>query len=153
CMTTLDQQLRSRTEAFLADLDSLVRRLALEAVSSALGAGPKTAAPAKAPKAAPAKPASKRAPAPKKAAPATKAPAKKASTNRSPGEKRPPGELAALVEKLAGYIRGNPGQGAEAIGRALGVPTREMNLPIKKLLGARRIRSEGRKRATKYFPG
>jgi hypothetical protein len=41
----------------------------------------------------------------------------------------------------------------EAIGKALGKPTRELNLPIKKLLSAKRIRSEGHKRATEYFPG
>jgi hypothetical protein len=32
------------------------------------------------------------------------------------------------------------------------VPTRELNLPVKKLLAAKRIRTEGHKRATEYFP-
>jgi hypothetical protein len=40
----------------------------------------------------------------------------------------------------------------EAIGKALGLPTRELNLPIKKLLAGKKIRSEGHKRATEYFP-
>jgi hypothetical protein len=40
----------------------------------------------------------------------------------------------------------------EAIGKALGVPTRELNLPIKKLLAAKRVKTQGHKRATEYFP-
>jgi hypothetical protein len=40
----------------------------------------------------------------------------------------------------------------EAIGKALGTPTRELNLPIKKLLAGKKIRSQGHKRATEYYP-
>ena len=40
----------------------------------------------------------------------------------------------------------------EAIGKALGTPTKELNLPVKKLLSAKRIRTKGEKRATEYFP-
>jgi hypothetical protein len=40
----------------------------------------------------------------------------------------------------------------EAIGKALGAPTKDLNLPIKKLLASKKIRSEGHKRATEYFP-
>ena len=40
----------------------------------------------------------------------------------------------------------------EAIGKALGTPTKDLNLPVKKLLAAKKIRVEGQKRATEYFP-
>jgi hypothetical protein len=80
-----------------------------------------------------------------------KAGSRKAAPKRAPGEKRPPAELAKLTDRLADYIKANPGHRMEAIGKALGMPTRELNLPIKKLLAAKRIRSEGRKRATEYF--
>jgi hypothetical protein len=40
----------------------------------------------------------------------------------------------------------------EVITKALGTPTRDLNLPIKKLLAAKKIRAEGHKRATEYFP-
>ena len=40
----------------------------------------------------------------------------------------------------------------EAIGKALSTPTRDLNLPVKKLLAAKRISVKGLKRATEYFP-
>lgn len=174
-MSTANDEIRARTEAFTADLAELIRRAALEAVEQALGAAQaavpsKLAAPAK--KAAPAKtapakknaakPAAKAAPAAKtalapktaaKAATTPKTTAKKAVAVKRPlGAKRPPAELAALVEKLAGYIQANAGKGVEVIGKALATPTSELALPIKKLIAAKRIRFEGHKRATRYFP-
>jgi hypothetical protein len=77
---------------------------------------------------------------------------RKVASKRAPGEKRPPAEVAKLTDGLGDYIKANPGQRMEIIGKALGVTTRELNLPIKKLLAAKRIRSEGQKRATEYFP-
>ena len=162
-MPNIDEEIRSKTEAFARDLAVLVRRAALEAAAAALGghAG-HISAPAAAPRrestrrAAPAArpskaPAAKAAKAPAKAAPVAKAAGKKAA-QRAPGEKRPPAELAKLTEKLGDYIKSNPGHRMEAIGKALGMPTRELNLPIKKLLAGKKIRSEGHKRATEYFP-
>jgi nucleoid-associated protein YgaU len=180
-MQNIDDEIRSKTEAFAKELAVLVRRAALESVSAALGAGaaslgggaaqapvavkrgrgrpkkvvaqaPAAKAPvAKAPAAAKAAPASK---APAKAAPASKAPAaKKAAPAKRPlGAKRPPAELAKLTESLGDYIKSHPGLRIEPIGKALSTPTKELNLPIKKLLAAKKIRSEGHKRATEYYP-
>ena len=167
-MPNIDEEIRAKTEAFARDLTVLVRRAALEAAAAALGGGAPLAAPvavaakrgrgrprkavpaAPAPKAA-ARPAAKAAAKP--AAPVSKAAvSKKASQKRAPGEKRPPAELAKLTDKLGDYIKANPGRRMEAIGKALGMPTRELNLPIKKLLAGKKIRSEGHKRATEYFP-
>ena len=170
-MPNIDDEIRAKTEAFVANLTVLVRRAALESVSAALGgsassasvAAPAQAAPkrgrgrprkvasvpaAKAPTAAK-PPVSARA----AAAPATKAPVSKkvVAPKRASGEKRPPAELAKLTEKLGEYIKGHPGLRIEPIGKALGAPTKELNLPIKKLLALKRIRSEGHKRATEYF--
>jgi hypothetical protein len=168
-MTTLDDQIRSLTEAFATDIAALVRKSALAAVQNVLGGGapapaaPRPAVPAKkpAPAPAPAKKAPLAKPVVKAAAPARKpakpAPAAKPTTKkivapkRPLGAKRPPAELAALVEKLAGWINANPGQGAEAMSKALGLANSELTLPIKKLVAAKRIRFEGQKRATKYY--
>jgi hypothetical protein len=159
-MADIDDEIRSRTEVFATDVAVLVRRMALEAVETALlGSRGTVAAP-------PVKVAAKRGRPPKALAVATPrfsaTPAPRASAQapvsrrpapqRVPGEKRPPAELAKLVEKLGEYIKGHPGLRMEAIGKALGLPTRELNLPVKKLLAARRIRSEGHKRATEYYP-
>jgi hypothetical protein len=41
----------------------------------------------------------------------------------------------------------------ENAGKAVGLSTKEMALPIRKLLAARSIRTEGQRRGTKYFAG
>jgi hypothetical protein len=167
-MQNINDEIRSHTEAFAATLTALVRKAALESVSAALG-GVSVAAPAQVPaKRGPgrprkvaAAPAAKAAPV-VKAAPATKAtrPAPTAKTSfskraaapkRASGEKRPPAELAKLTEKLGEYIKAHPGLRIEPIGKALSTPTKDLSLPIKKLLAAKKIRSEGQKRATEYF--
>jgi hypothetical protein len=162
-MADIDDEIRSKTEAFAADIAVLVRQLALQTVQTALGSGvaatklalPFKAAPAPA-KAVAAATTKARPPAGKAAAPA-KAPARQvtrkvAAPPRAPGEKRPPAELAKLVEKLGEYIKAHPGLRMEAIGKGLGLPTRELNLPVKKLLASKRVRVEGHKRATEYYP-
>jgi hypothetical protein len=126
------------------------KKVVTPAASPAKAPAPATVAPAaKAPAAEPA-PAAKAA---SKAAPAPKAPVSKqaAAPKRVSGEKRPPAELAKLTEKLGEYIKAHPGLRIEPIGKALSTPTKELNLPIKKLLAAKTIRSVGQKRATEYF--
>ena len=174
-MPNIEDEIRSKTEAFIANLTVLIKRAALESVSAALGgaavatvAAPaqvaaqrgrgrpkKIATPAPVAKAAPATPATKAPVAAKatKAAPAAILPPQGAGLQEAAafGEKRPPAELAKLTEKLGEYIKAHPGLRIEPIGKALGTPTKELSLPIKKLLAAKKIRSEGQKRATEYF--
>ena len=71
---------------------------------------------------------------------------------RAKGAKRDPKALAALTDTLEAAIRANPGVGIEAIGVAMGVPTKELALPMKKLLAGGKIKTKGARRATKYFP-
>lgn len=71
---------------------------------------------------------------------------------RRKGQKRDPKELDALVGKLAAAIKSKPGQRIEEIGRALGVATKELALPAKRLLAEKTIKTTGNRRATKYFP-
>ncbi|HEX6275298.1 MAG TPA: hypothetical protein VFZ53_19795 [Polyangiaceae bacterium] len=61
--------------------------------------------------------------------------------------------LAALTDKLEGFIKKNPGKRIEEIGQALGTPTKELVLPVRKLVAAKKVSTKGKKRATKYFPG
>jgi hypothetical protein len=157
-MSNTEDEIRSTIEDFAADVAAIVRRTALHAIASALGT-PSVAAPART-VAAPVKrgrPASSAVSVPARPPGTSRAPSVKPSAKktieRAPGEKRPPAELAKLVGRLGDYIKEHPGLRMEALGRALGKPTRELNLPIKKLLAAKRIRSQGQKRATEYFPG
>ena len=73
------------------------------------------------------------------------------SGRRAKGAKRDPRLLQALTDKLGDYIKKNPGLRIEQIGKALGTPTKDLALPVKKLVAAKKISTKGQKRATTYF--
>jgi hypothetical protein len=127
--------LRARVEAFAAELTALVRRAPFDAVREALGeSAPRLA---------------KTAPAPRARRPAKRVAPRKASKPRSV---RDPKVLAKLVERLAGHIKANPGQRMDDIKVALGLPTKDLKLPIKKLLAEKRISWKGRGAGMTYSP-
>ena len=124
---SIDQQIRARIEHFVSELDALVRQAAVESVSQALGRSSNHGERAT------------------RAAPAVR------GRLRQKGEKRSSNELATLTSRLREYIAKHPGQGIEQIGKAIGTRTKELALPVKKLLADKAIRTRGQKRATKYF--
>jgi hypothetical protein len=157
-MSDHDNELRTRVDAFVNELSALIRRQALEAVEEVLKKGAEPVAAPVAPPAAkrgrPTKAAvAARAKAQAKPAPAP-APAMKpvASPKRKAGEKRTPQQLAQITEQTYNYIKSNGNQGVEQIAKALGTSTKELTLPIRKLLSDKKIGSKGQKRATRYFP-
>jgi hypothetical protein len=127
----VDAAVRARVEVFAKELTELVRESALEVVRLALGGGE---GPARSTRARAASP-------------------RAAAGGRSKGVKRDPKILAALTEKLGAFIKKNPGQRIEQIGKALGVATKELALPIKKLILAKEVSTKGQRRATTYFGG
>jgi N-acetylmuramoyl-L-alanine amidase len=133
----INEQISARIQSFTAELETLVRAAAVEAVRQALGGAP--AAKAAAVRSVPAA----------KAA-VSAAPKARARATKSAGGKRPPGQLAALVTKTGEWIKANPGHGVEDMAKALNVRTKELALPIQKLLAAKTIKKKGQKRATKY---
>ncbi len=151
-MDNVETQIKSLVDSFTAELSALVRKGALEAVSSALKSG--SSAPS-APKA-PAASGKKRGPAPAaaKAPKAAKvAPPASAASKRKAGQKRSPDEIAKTTEKLLQYVSKNSGQRIEEIAKGVGTNTKELTLPIKKLLVEKKISSKGEKRATRYYVG
>ena len=68
------------------------------------------------------------------------------------GQKRNAKDIAATVTNLQRAIATAPGSGIEYLGKQMGVPTKDLALPVKKLLAAKRIKTTGHKRATRYFP-
>lgn len=131
-MSNIHDQISQRIKAFAAELEELVRKAAIDAVTSSLGAG------------APRSSSSPR---------AASAPVARSGRRPSKGGKRPPAELAAMVGKAGDWVKSNPGNGVEAMAKSLGVQTKELALPIAKLLKSRTIKKRGQKRATKYYPG
>lgn len=141
---SLTQEIESRIQTFVKEVNELVRREALAAVSAALGASVGSPAvrrpPGRPPKAMPGAVAGSPAPA---------VPSRRRA--RRKGEKRAPEELLALERALFDHVKGNPGQGIEMIGRALGLTTSELARPMKKMVSRGDMRTVGVKRATKYF--
>lgn len=93
----------------------------------------------------------------KAAAKSAKAGGKKSKVDATPKQakaatpKRTEAEFEAIMAALESYIRHNPGSGMEDIGRILGKPTKELALPMKKLIAEGAVRPMGEKRATKYY--
>lgn len=153
-MDNVDTLIKARVDSFVSELSELVKKAALEAVANSLKGGA-AAAPSVAkatgkkrgPAAAPAAPA-----APAKApAKAAKAAAPAAASKRKAGQKRSPDEIVKTTEKLLSYIGKNSGQRIEEIAKGVGNSTKELTLPVKKLLNDKKIVAKGEKRATRYF--
>jgi len=124
----INDQIAHRIQAFAMELEALVRQAAVDAVTASLGgAAARTSA-------------------------SPRPVAKVLSAKRSSGGKRPPELLAQTVTKAAEWIKANPGHGVEDMAKALGVVTKDLALPIQKLLANKTITRRGVKRATKYFP-
>jgi hypothetical protein len=128
-MPNTDVAIREVVESFVQQLRGLIQQAALESVQAALSSG---------------------VPARRGARPSLAA-VVAAQRGRRKGAKRTPEELEALVKKLHSFVSKTPGQRIEQIGRALGVATKELVLPVKRLVGEKRISTKGQKRATTYF--
>jgi len=129
-----ERQLRATIERFVLELSDIVRSAALQSVTEAFGgsaiSGPES----------------------RRGARSSKSTAARAGAARGRGQKRPPQELAALVDRLFEAVKANPGLRMEQIAESLGSSTQELALPAKKLLSEKKIKTKGERRATKYFP-
>jgi hypothetical protein len=72
---------------------------------------------------------------------------------RGRGAKRTAADLEALSEKVASFVKAHPGMRVEQINKELGTTTKDLALPIRKLVSDGMIAAKGKKRATAYFPG
>jgi hypothetical protein len=141
--TSVSEQIRARVEAFVDELSDLIRDSAMETVQKALtgGGGGGDAGGRR----------GRRAGAVVGRRGAAAAPAAAART-RAKGAKRSPDELEELTTQLLNYVKSNPGQRIEQIAQGMGTSTKELNLPAKKLLAKKALKTKGHKRATQYFP-
>lgn len=126
-MSKIDDELLETIESFVEQLKGLIQRRALESVRTALNAGdlPRPGA--------------------KLARPAL------GTVGYETSAKRSPAELAAVIKKLHGHIARNPGLPIEKLGVGLGLPTKALVLPIKRLISDKKVSTKGQKRATVYF--
>jgi len=135
-MSDFQNEMNRTVQGFVAQITELARRAAIDTLESAFGAraargGGAAAVPA----------------------------AVAASLGRvgrprgGRGAKRTPADLEALSEQFASFVKGHPGLRIEQINKELGTTTKDLALPIRKLISEGMITAKGKKRSTTYFPG
>ena len=72
---------------------------------------------------------------------------------RGRGAKRTADELEHLADSFVEFVTKNPGLRIEQINKQLGTTTKDLALPIRKLLADGVVKAKGKKRSTAYFPG
>jgi hypothetical protein len=75
---------------------------------------------------------------------------------RPPGRgkpKRRDSELRELSERFTAFVRHHPGLRIEQINKQLGTTTKDLALPIRKLISEGALSAKGQKRSTTYFAG
>jgi hypothetical protein len=88
---------------------------------------------------------------PTKKAAAKKAAVKKAApVTRAKGAKRDPAVMEATMGKITEFLTANANSSIEQINAGLGTTTKDLSLPMKKLIGAKKVKTVGHKRATRY---
>jgi hypothetical protein len=131
---SVNDRIRSRVEAFAEELSALIRDSAMDTVREALGGGGSS---------------------PRRGARGARAAVSSAPVRgggrREKGQKRDPGEIERLTGRLLDYVKGNAGQRIEQIAAGMGTVTKELNLPVKKLIAQKSLKTKGQKRATQYF--
>jgi hypothetical protein len=132
--SNLDTALRSKIDSFLEDLSTLVKQTALDSVQEALGNGSVPA---------------RRGP----GRPKMKVKLGRPAKTSMKGGKRSSEDVAAMADKIASFVRSNPGSRLEAIAAGLGTNSKELKLPVIKLLASKKLSKKGQKRGTSYFPG
>lgn len=82
-----------------------------------------------------------------------KIPALARGRGRGRGAKRTSDELDKLADTFLAFVTKHPGMRIEQINKQLGTTTKELALPIRKLIAEGAIKTKGEKRSTTYFPG
>lgn len=73
--------------------------------------------------------------------------------SRGRGAKRTAEELDQLADSFVEFVTKNPGLRIEQINKQLGTSTKDLALPIRKMIADGVIKTKGKKRSTAYFPG
>jgi hypothetical protein len=76
-----------------------------------------------------------------------------ATARRPRGAKRTAADLEELATRFVSFVKANPGLRIEQINKELGTTTKDLALPIRKLISDGVISAKGQKRSTAYFSG
>jgi hypothetical protein len=135
-MSDFQNEMNHAVQSFVTQITELARRAAITTLESAFNgrAGRTGAAPAA-------------------VALATAGMARPERSRGGRGAKRTPADLEALSQNFAAFVKANPGLRIEQINKELGTTTKDLALPIRKLIADGTISAKGQKRSTTYFPG
>jgi len=68
-----------------------------------------------------------------------------------PGSKRSSSDIGAISSKILEHVRKHPGDRMEQISKAFGANTKDLRLPITKLIEEKKLKVKGQRRGTKYY--
>lgn len=131
-MADFQSEMNQTVQSFVTQISELARRAALDTLESAFagrsgrGAGTRAAALGSAPVGRP---------------------------RGGRGVKRTAEDLEALSAKFVSFVKAHPGLRIEQINKELGTTTKDLALPIRKLIAEKAISTKGAKRSTTYLPG
>jgi len=135
-MSDFQNEMNRTVQGFVAQITELARRAAIDTLESAFGAraGRNGAAGAA-------------------AALAAAGLGRVGRPRGGRGAKRTAADLEALSQRFASFVKSNPGLRIEQINKELGTSTKDLALPIRKLISEGQISAKGKKRSTTYFAG
>jgi hypothetical protein len=134
-MSDFQTEMNRVVQGFVAQITELARRAAIDTLESAFGGRGGRGGPAAA------------------AAIAAAGFGRVGRPRGGRGAKRTSADLEALSERFASFVKSNPGLRIEQINKQLGTTTKDLALPIRKLISDGVVTAKGQKRSTTYFPG
>jgi len=135
-MSDFQNDMNHAVESFVAQITELARRAAMNTLESAFGGRAGRAGGARA-----------------ALASAMTAAARVGRPRGGRGAKRTAEDIEALSSKFASFVKATPGLRIEQINKELKTTTKDLALPIRKLIADGKISAKGQKRSTTYFAG
>lgn len=122
-MNDFQNELNRVVSGFVAEITELARRAAIDTLENALGRR------------------------------TTGSSLRLSAGRRGGGGKRSSDEIDVLADNFHGFVAKHPGLRIEQINKQLGTNTKDLALPIRKLIADGAIKTKGEKRSTTYFAG
>jgi hypothetical protein len=127
-MSDFQNEMNRVVQGFVAQITELAKRAAIDTLESALGGGARGVSAA------------------------FSVPGGR-GRGRGRGAKRTSADLDKLAENFYAFVVKHPGMRIEQINKQLGTTTKDLALPIRKLISDGELKTKGAKRSTTYFAG
>ena len=127
--TKTDSEIRACVDAFVADLQTLIQKATVESVLDAVSDGLAT--------------------------PKRRGPGRPRGSVSTSGKRirRSTSAVGKTTDAALAFVTSNPGCSVGEIGSSLGMTTKDLRLPLQKLLADGKVKTSGQKRGTRYHAG